>query len=191
MGNTIKGILASIFETKEATLVIMGLDAAGKTSLLYRVKTNEIVTTIPTIGFNVELVTVNNVNLTVWDLGGQDKVRSLWHHYFQSMQGLIYVLDANDRDRLEKSKKEFYKIFKHDRMKDKEEIPVLIYANKQDLPNAMSDEDVIKAFKLDESPSETEKEKLPQIKNWFVQKSVFTDGDGIQEGLKWLCDEIK
>jgi ADP-ribosylation factor protein 1 len=64
----------------------------------------EIVTTIPTIGFNVETVEYKNISFTVWDVGGQDKIRPLWRHYFANTQGLIFVVDSNDRDRLSRSK---------------------------------------------------------------------------------------
>jgi len=63
-------------------LLMLGLDAAGKTTILYKLKLNQDVTTIPTVGFNVETVTYKNVKFNVWDVGGQDKIRPLWRHYF-------------------------------------------------------------------------------------------------------------
>ncbi|KAI5611219.1 ADP-ribosylation factor 4, partial [Silurus asotus] len=73
--------------------VTVGLDAAGKTTILYKLKLGEIVTTIPTIGFNVETVEYRNICFTVWDVGGQDKIRPLWRHYFQNTQvGVVYLL---------------------------------------------------------------------------------------------------
>merc|ERR1719508_34174 len=82
---------------------MVGLDAAGKTTILYKLKLGEIVTTIPTIGFNVETVEYKNISFTVWDVGGQDKIRPLWRHYFQNTQGLIFVVDSNDRERIGES----------------------------------------------------------------------------------------
>ncbi len=58
--------------------------AAGKTTILYKLKLGEVVTTIPTIGFNVETVQYKKIEFTVWDVGGQDKIRPLWRHYFQN-----------------------------------------------------------------------------------------------------------
>lgn len=84
----------------------VGLDAAGKTTILYKLKLGEIVTTIPTIGFNVETVEYKNICFTVWDVGGQDKIRPLWRHYFQNTQGLIFVVDSNDRERIVEAEKE-------------------------------------------------------------------------------------
>ena len=74
----------SSFGGQNARILMLGLDAAGKTTILYKLKLNENVSTIPTIGFNVETVTpVKNVTFTVWDVGGQEKIRQLWRHYFQ------------------------------------------------------------------------------------------------------------
>merc|ERR1711920_849621 len=108
--------------SKEMRILMVGLDAAGKTTILYKLKLGEVVTTIPTIGFNVETVEYKNISFTVWDVGGQDKIRPLWRHYYQGTQGLIFVVDSNDRDRSE------------DAMRD---AILLVFANKQDLPNAM------------------------------------------------------
>lgn len=73
----------------------VGLDAAGKTTILYKLKLGEIVTTIPTIGFNVETVEYKNISFTVWDVGGQDKIRPLWRHYFQNTQVRDLVIHCN------------------------------------------------------------------------------------------------
>lgn len=86
------------------------MDAAGKTTILYKLKLGEVVTTIPTIGFNVETVEYKNVNFTVWDVGGQDKIRPLWRHYYQNTQGLVFVIDSNDRDRIGEAREELTKM---------------------------------------------------------------------------------
>lgn len=78
-------MLGRIFGSKEMRLLMLGLDAAGKTTILYKLKLNQDVTTIPTVGFNVETVTYKNVKFNVWDVGGQDKIRPLWRHYFSGM----------------------------------------------------------------------------------------------------------
>lgn len=113
----------------------VGLDAAGKTTILYKLKLGEIVTTIPTIGFNVETVEYKNICFTVWDVGGQDKIRPLWRHYFQNTQGLIFVVDSNDRERICEAQDELQKMLSEDELRD---AVLLLFANKQDLPNAMA-----------------------------------------------------
>ena len=101
MGNFIARALSRLVDSNRDMRVLMvGLDAAGKTTILYKLKLGEIVTTIPTIGFDVETVDYKNVSFTVWDVGGQDKIRPLWRHYYQGTQGLIFVVDSNDKDRI-------------------------------------------------------------------------------------------
>merc|ERR1711862_472611 len=112
---------------------------AGKTTILYKLKLGEVVTTIPTIGFNVETVEYKNLSFTVWDVGGQDKIRPLWRHYYTGTNGLIFVVDSNDRDRIEDAREELNKM---------RNAVVLVYANKQDLPNAMAAAEVTEKLGL-------------------------------------------
>jgi len=156
---------------------MVGLDAAGKTTILYKLKLGEIVTTIPTIGFNVETVEYKNICFTVWDVGGQDKIRPLWRHYFQNTDGLIYVVDSNDRERLAEAKEELDKMLSEDELQNAR---VLVFANKQDLPNAMSVSDI------------TDKLALQSIRNrkWYIQAACATQGTGLYEGLDWLSNEL-
>ena len=94
---------------------------------------------ITTTGFNVETVEYKNISFTVWDVGGQDKIRTLWRHYYQNTQGLIFVVDSNDRDRVLEARDELNKMLGEDEMRD---VILLVFANKQDLPNAMSPSEV-------------------------------------------------
>ena len=158
---------------------MVGLDAAGKTTILYKLKLGEIVTTIPTIGFNVETVEYKNINFTVWDVGGQDKIRVLWRHYYQGTQGIIFVVDCNDRDpeRILAAHDELHKMLAEDELRD---ATLLILANKQDLPQAMSVAEM------------TEHLGLRNICNhkWYIQAICATSGDGLYEGFDWLVDNI-
>jgi ADP-ribosylation factor protein 1 len=162
---------------KEARILMVGLDAAGKTTILYKLKLGEIVTTIPTIGFNVETVEYKKISFTVWDVGGQDKIRPLWRHYFQNTQGLIYVVDSNDRERIGEAADELQKMLKEDELRD---ATLLVFANKQDLPNAMSVSEV------------TDKLGLHSIgdRKWYIQSTCATSGDGLYEGLDWLSTAL-
>uniref|UniRef100_F6HSZ1 ADP-ribosylation factor n=1 Tax=Vitis vinifera TaxID=29760 RepID=F6HSZ1_VITVI len=135
MGLVISRLLKMLFAKREMRILMVGLDAAGKTTILYKLKLGEIVTTIPTIGFNVETVEYKNVSFTVWDVGGQHKIRPLWRHYFQNTQGLIFVVDSNDRERILEAKDELHRMLSEDELRD---ATLLVFANKQDLPNAMS-----------------------------------------------------
>jgi len=154
------------FGKKEMRILMVGLDAAGKTTILYKLKLGEVVTTIPTIGFNVETVEYKNISFTVWDVGGQDKIRPLWRHYYQNTQGLIFVVDSNDRDRVEAAREELHKMIVEDELRDAE---ILVFANKQDLPNAMSAAEI------------TDKLGLHSLRNrhWYIQACRATTGDGL------------
>merc|ERR1711977_653060 len=128
-------VFGKLVGKKDCRILMVGLDAAGKTTILYKLKLGEIVTTIPTIGFNVETVEYKNISFTVWDVGGQDKIRPLWRHYYQNTQGLIFVVDSSDRERIQESHDELHKMLNEDELRD---AIVLVFANKQDLPNALS-----------------------------------------------------
>lgn len=177
MGLTISSVFSKLFGKKQMRILMVGLDAAGKTTILYKLKLGEIVTTIPTIGFNVETVEYKNISFTVWDVGGQDKIRPLWRHYFQNTQGLIFVVDSNDRERVEEAKDELSKMLGEDELRD---AVLLVFANKQDLPNAMTAQDI------------TDKLGLSQLRNkkWYIQGTCATQGQGLYEGLDWLSNEL-
>ncbi|XP_014247311.1 ADP-ribosylation factor 2 [Cimex lectularius] len=177
MGLTISSVLTRLFGKKQMRILMVGLDAAGKTTILYKLKLGEIITTIPTIGFNVETVEYKNICFTVWDVGGQDKIRPLWRHYFQNTQGLIFVVDSNDRDRLSEAEKELQNMLREDELRD---AVLLVFANKQDLPNAMNPSDL------------TDKLGLNHLRNrqWYIQSTCATQGHGLCEGLDWLSNEL-
>ncbi|XP_058829368.1 ADP-ribosylation factor 6 isoform X2 [Topomyia yanbarensis] len=175
---TMGKLLSKIFGNKEMRILMLGLDAAGKTTILYKLKLGQSVTTIPTVGFNVETVTYKNVKFNVWDVGGQDKIRPLWRHYYTGTQGLIFVVDCADRDRIDEARQELHRIINDREMRD---AIILIFANKQDLPEAMKPHEI------------QEKLGLTRIRdrNWYVQPSCATTGDGLYEGLTWLTSNHK
>ncbi|KAI4885404.1 hypothetical protein NFI96_002822 [Prochilodus magdalenae] len=137
--NKMGKMLSKIFGNKEMRILMLGLDAAGKTTILYKLKLGQSVTTIPTVGFNVETVTYKNVKFNVWDVGGQDKIRPLWRHYYTGTQGLIFVVDCADRDRIDEARQELHRIINDREMRD---AIILIFANKQDLPDAMKPHEI-------------------------------------------------
>ena len=110
MGLAFGRLWSRVFGKTEQRILMVGLDAAGKTTILYKLKLGEVVTTIPTIGFNVETVEYKNISFTVWDVGGQDKIRPLWRHYYNNTNGLIFVVDSNDRERVEDAKDELFRM---------------------------------------------------------------------------------
>src|ERR1700744_2920016 len=184
MGLTFSKLFDRLWGKKEMRILMVGLDAAGKTTILYKLKLGEVVTTIPTIGFNVETVEYKNISFTVWDVGGQDKIRPLWRHYYQNTQGIIFVVDSNDRDRIDDSKdyehsakEELHRMLAEDELKD---AVLLVFANKQDLPNAMKVQEV------------TERLGPNKLRNrqWYIQGCSAPTGDCLYEVLDWLSNTL-
>lgn len=169
-----------MFGGREMRVLMLGLDAAGKTTVLYILKLGQPLSAIPTVGFNVETVTFKNVKFSIWDVGGQDKIRPLWRHYYTGTQGLIFVIDSSDRERLDEAKQELYKITMDRGMSD---VPILIFANKQDMPNALKPIEIQERLELSRGPLEK--------RNWYVQPATATTGDGIYEGLAWLMTFVR
>nr|CAB3222735.1 ADP-ribosylation factor 1 [Phallusia mammillata] len=178
MGSAFAKLFSSLFGKKEMRILMVGLDAAGKTTILYKLKLGEIVTTIPTIGFNVETVEYKNISFTVWDVGGQDKIRPLWRHYFQNTQGIIFVVDSNDRERVCEAREELNRMLAEDELRD---AILLVFANKQDLPNAMKAADISEKLGLTSM----------RAREWYIQSACATSGDGLYEGLDWLSNKLK
>ncbi|XP_052827869.1 uncharacterized protein LOC106879364 [Octopus bimaculoides] len=178
MGIFFSRFIFSHSNREESRIMMLGLDAAGKTTLLYKLKLNEYVNTIPTMGFNVETVTFKGLSFTVWDVGGQDKIRSLWKHYYQDISCLLYVVDSADKNRMAESRYELNAVL---RQKEMEDVPVIILANKQDLPNALSVSEI------------TDKLNLSKLddRRWHIQSTCATTGDGIFEAMDKLKSMVK
>ena len=174
MGFFFSKIWSALLRKKDVRILMVGLDAAGKTTILYQLKMGETVKTIPTIGFNVETLDYKGLNFTVWDVGGQDKIRVLWKHYYQNTDGLIFVVDSNDRDRIEVAAEELKKMLAEEELKD---CCVLVMANKQDLNGALPPGEV------------TEKLGMGSLKgrSWLVQGTSAITGQGLKEGLDWMA----
>ena len=179
MGKAFSKLFSSFgFGKKSYKVIMIGLDAAGKTTALYKLKLNETVTTIPTIGFNVETVSHKNVEFTAWDIGGQERLRPLWRHYFQGCDAVIFLVDSADRERFEEAKKEIHGVMEADELSD---AVLLVYANKADMPNAATAAELTKELSLGSL----------KTKMWYIQPSVATTGDGLYEGLDWLSNTLK
>lgn len=184
MGQTISNfseyVYDSIFGKLEARIIMIGLDAAGKTSILFKLRIGEVVTTIPTIGFNVESVEYKSLKFTMWDIGGQDRLRPLWRRYYDNADAIIFVVDSADKDRVRVARDELHKMLAEDSLRNTK---VLVYANKQDMPNALSVTDLTNGLEL---------HKASRSQEWYVQGCSATNGgQGLYEGLDWLATALK
>nr|XP_028558568.1 putative ADP-ribosylation factor-like protein 5C isoform X1 [Podarcis muralis] len=108
--------LLSVFGSREHKVIIIGLDNAGKTTILYQFLMNEVVHTSPTIGSNVEEIVLRKTHFLMWDIGGQETLRSTWHTYYSNTEFVILVIDSTDRERLTVSKEELYKMLAHENL---------------------------------------------------------------------------
>ena len=158
-------------------IIILGMQNAGKTTILYRLSLGQLVKTTPTIGSNVEELTHNNVKFQAWDLGGQESTRSVWDVYYMSTDAVVYVIDSQDDENFEESKAQFHKVISHPNLKN---TIILIFANKQDLPGAKDVNKLIEDYEFD------------KIKNhiWKIQSCSALKGEGLISGIKWLSEQL-
>ncbi|XP_022167021.1 E3 ubiquitin-protein ligase TRIM23-like [Myzus persicae] len=162
----------------EIRVVTLGLDGAGKTSVLFKLKQNEFMTMIPTLGFNVETVDYKNMKFTIWDVGGQPKLRPLWKHYYLNTQAVVFVIDSSDQQRLLESSNELSKLMTEKELKD---AALLILANKQDIHGCVTIETITELFGL---------YKLCCGRSWHIQACDAQSGAGLHDGLDWLARQL-
>lgn len=167
-----------IYGSKEVRVLMIGLDGAGKTTILYKLKLDETIPTVPTVGFNVETFTHEKLTFNVWDVGGQSDIRVLWKHYYQNTDGLIYVVDSSDVSRIDEARQELEHTLQDPNMHG---VPVLVYANKQDLPGCLSVAQLTERMNL----------RSMHERPWLVQRSEAPSGTGLAEGLSWLSEQIQ
>lgn len=179
LSSSVLGFFKRRFGKEEVRILIQGLDAAGKTTMLYMLKLGEVVTTIPTIGFNVETIDYKNITFTAWDVGGRDKMRPLFRHYYPNTNALIFVIDSNDKERLPEIKEEIDRTLLEDELRD---TIVLFIANKQDLPNALTKDEIAERLELNKIRGH----------DWYITEGSATAGGtlGYYEGLEWLSDQL-
>ncbi|ODV92614.1 hypothetical protein CANCADRAFT_1205 [Tortispora caseinolytica NRRL Y-17796] len=156
---------------------MLGLDSAGKTTILYKLKLGQDITTVPTVGFNVETIKYKNVIFNVWDVGGQNKIRRLWRHYYTGANALIYVIDSADRSRIDESANELHRILQDPEMAN---CVLLVFANKQDIEGALDAEQITEVLRLHSLTGHA----------WNVVPSIGTSGQGLTEGLSWLQHQV-
>ncbi|PWA78541.1 ADP-ribosylation factor [Artemisia annua] len=196
MGLSFTKLFSLVFPKEEIRIAIVGLDAVGKTTILYKLKLGKFVYTVPTIGFNIETVEYKNISFVVWDVANynmcnltfhssanfdfsclQHNRQSYWKHYLHDKKGLIFVVDSNDRDRIVETRNELHQMLNEDELRD---AVFLVFANKQDLPNSMTVTEITEKLDLQSF----------QQRRWHIQSTCATSGEGLYEGLDWLSNNI-
>ncbi|PKI84367.1 Arf GTPase arl1 [Malassezia vespertilionis] len=181
MGVTFSSLLDRVwFWRRDVPLriLMLGLDSAGKTTILYRLQLGNVISTIPTIGFNVESVEYKNIQMQVWDLGGQSSIRPYWRCYFADTAAIIYVVDATDEERLPIARKELLAMLAEEELTG---CKLLVFANKQDVPGALDEGQVGAALGLNEL----------RDRQWSIFRSSAKNGTGLHEGLDWLVEALR
>ncbi|CAJ0577841.1 unnamed protein product, partial [Mesorhabditis spiculigera] len=162
---------------REMRILILGLDNAGKTTIMKKFlgkDTNEIA---PTFGFNIETVKFKDCNLNLWDVGGQTSFRSYWKNYFEQTDALVWVVDSMDRERLEQCAQELWNLLREERLLG---ATLLVLANKQDRPSALKSEDIAKILNLD----------AIKTHHWRIYPCSAFTGENLLEGISWVCDDV-
>ena len=152
---------------------MVGLDGVGKTTILYKLKHYEAMRTYPTYGFNIETFENKNTIFNVYEVGGKQKIRPLWKYYLQYTQELVFVIDAEDRERIEEARHELMMLLADQHLN---ETALLILANKQDAPNAMTIQEIGDKLGL----------RYLTNRKWYIVSTCAVSGDGLWEGMEWL-----
>ncbi|RKP25194.1 ADP ribosylation factor [Syncephalis pseudoplumigaleata] len=162
---------------KEMRLLMLGLDNAGKTTLLKRINGDPIDDISPTLGFNIKTFEHQSYKLNVWDVGGQTSLRSYWRNYFERTDGLVWVVDAGDRARMADCKRELDNLLKEERLAG---ASLLVLANKQDLSGAMTVDEIADALAL----------QAIETHRWHIEPCSAKTGEHLLDGLDWLVEDI-
>ncbi|XP_068709340.1 ADP-ribosylation factor-like protein 3 [Montipora capricornis] len=164
--------------SKEMKILFLGLDNAGKTTILKKIASEEIQNITPTQGFNIKSVVMKGLKVHVWDIGGQRAIRPYWKNYFEQVDILVYVIDSADRKRLQETGDEFRELLDEEKLSG---VPVLIFANKQDLMNATPPNEI--SDDLDFCSI--------RDRSWHIQPCSAKNGEGIEQGMEWVLKSTK
>lgn len=163
---------------RELRILLLGLDNAGKTTILKSLASEDVSHITPTQGFNIKSVVSEGFKLNVWDIGGQRKIRPYWRNYFENTDILIYVIDSADRKRFEETGHELQELLYEEKLAA---VPLMIYANKQDLMSAAPASDIAEGLSL----------HLIKDRAWQIQACSAATGEGIKDGMEWVCKNVK
>ncbi|KAL5527055.1 ARL2 [Sanghuangporus baumii] len=162
---------------KEMRILFLGLDNAGKTTILKKLNNEDVMSVSPTLGFNIKTFIHGRYTLNIWDVGGQRTLRPYWRNYFEQTDAVVWVVDSSDRMRMSDCKEELYKLLTEDRLAG---ASLLIFANKQDISGAMTSTEIRDAL------------GLPSIRShsWRIWSCSAMTGDNLVEGLDWVVGDV-
>jgi len=161
----------------EARVLVLGLDNAGKTTILKKMSDEDPANIAPTQGFNIKSLSVDEFKLNVWDIGGQASIRPYWRNYFDNTDALVYVVDAADTRRGSESAQELQQLLNECKLAG---VPLLVFANKMDLGNSMEEDEVSEILMMNDISD----------REWHLLGCSAKTGDNLQEGLEWLVEKV-
>ncbi|KAJ2771622.1 ADP-ribosylation factor-like protein 2 [Coemansia nantahalensis] len=162
---------------KEIRILVLGLDNAGKTTIMKRLTGESIDSVSPTLGFNITTLECDSYKVNFWDVGGQRTIRPYWRNYFEQTEGIIWVVDSADRRRMGDCAAELAALLKEDKLAG---ASLLVFANKQDIAGAMSDDDIKDALGLDALTTH----------HWAIRPCSAVTGANLMDGLQWIVRDI-
>jgi len=162
---------------RELRILLLGLDNAGKTTILRTLASEEISQITPTQGFNIKSVQSQGFKLNVWDIGGQRRIRPYWRNYFENTDVLIYVIDSTDRNRFDETGMELNELLEDEKLSG---VPLLVFANKQDLFSAAKASEIADGLGL----------QTVRGRSWQIQACSAKKNEGIEDGLQWVMKTV-
>mmetsp|Transcript_50797 Transcript_50797/g.119057 ORF Transcript_50797/g.119057 Transcript_50797/m.119057 type:complete len:185 (-) Transcript_50797:25-579(-) len=162
---------------REMRILMVGLDNAGKTTIVKKFSGEDIDTISPTLGFSIKTLEHRNYKLNIWDVGGQKSLRSYWRNYFEATDALVWVVDSADLRRFEDCKEEFLHLMQQEKLAA---ASLLVFANKQDLEGSHSSESIATVLGLHGVVD----------RHWHIQSCSAVTGAGLLEGMDWVVGDV-
>ncbi|KAK0763063.1 hypothetical protein N5P37_004046 [Trichoderma harzianum] len=163
---------------KEMRILMLGLDNAGKTTIVKQIMGEDVNTVSPTLGFIIKTIDYEGYKLNIWDVGGQKTLRSYWRNYFEKTDALIWVVDTTDRLRIDDCREELHGLLEEERLAG---ACLLIFANKTDVDGCMTEEEVVTLLRLNDI----------RTHQWHVLPSSAMTGKNLNQGMSWVVEDAK
>ncbi|KAI0167721.1 ADP-ribosylation factor family-domain-containing protein [Pestalotiopsis sp. NC0098] len=163
---------------KEMRILMLGLDNAGKTTIVKKIMNEDVNTVSPTLGFIIKTIDYEGYKLNIWDVGGQKTLRSYWRNYFEKTDALIWVVDATDRLRIDDCKEELHGLLQEERLSG---ASLLVFANKTDVQGCMGEDEILQGLQLKDIRSH----------RWQILQCSAMTGRNLKEGLAWVVEDAK